>query len=345
MATGTAALGESLYAPLKIAAVISALAGSGVSAEDILEGTGLEPAQVPNPATRCSIQQLYQVGRNALRLSPQPGLGLRVGQRLHATSYGMWGYALLCCETLRHASDMAVRYHPLAMPAMGIRWFEAGDYAVWEFARNHEIPAELEPEIYRFFLDMQFSLQVTLVRDAMGSWCLPAKASYGIPAPDYAEQIAAILHCAVDFDQPRSQLFFPASWLERSLQMANPIAAVQMSATCARLMGEFRWQSGIARRVYDELTRVPGRFPGIDAVASSLCIAPRTLRRKLEVEGTSYTELLNRVRLALAIDFLRTTVLSVDDIATALGFSDAVSFRHALKRWTGKTPTDLRHGR
>ena len=74
-------------------------------------------------------------------------------------------------------------------------------------------------------------------------------------------------------------------------------------------------------------------------------ITSRTLRRKLEAEGTSYSELLASVRKALAIDYLSTTTLSTEDIASTLGFSDAVGFRHAFKRWTGMTPSDVRRKR
>jgi AraC-like DNA-binding protein len=68
----------------------------------------------------------------------------------------------------------------------------------------------------------------------------------------------------------------------------------------------------------------------------------RTLRRKLEAEGTSYSILLAKVRQALAEDYLKTTLLSTEDIAAALGFSDTASFRHAVKRWTGLTPVNFR---
>jgi len=68
----------------------------------------------------------------------------------------------------------------------------------------------------------------------------------------------------------------------------------------------------------------------------------RTLRRKLEAEGSSYSGLLTDVRHALAVDYLNSTLLGINDIAAALGFSDAASFRHAFKRWTGKTPNEYR---
>ena len=51
------------------------------------------------------------------------------------------------------------------------------------------------------------------------------------------------------------------------------------------------------------------------------------------------------VRKALAIDYLTTTPLSTEDVALTLEFSDAVSFRHAFKRWTGLTPNEYRRER
>ncbi|WP_390679631.1 MULTISPECIES: helix-turn-helix domain-containing protein [Burkholderia] len=37
--------------------------------------------------------------------------------------------------------------------------------------------------------------------------------------------------------------------------------------------------------------------------------------------------------------------LSTDDIALAMGFSDAARFRHAFKRWAATTPNEVRgHG-
>lgn len=51
---------------------------------------------------------------------------------------------------------------------------------------------------------------------------------------------------------------------------------------------------------------------------------------------------LAKVRQALAEDCLRSTRMGLDDIAAALAFSDARSFRHAYTRWTGRSPSDFR---
>ena len=100
--------------------------------------------------------------------------------------------------------------------------------------------------------------------------------------------------------------------------------------------------SGFASQVYDELTKRPGDFLTIEALAERLNMSERTLRRKLDLEGTSYSQILMRVRHALALDYLTATRLKIVDIASALSFSDVGSFRHAFKKWTGLSPNEYR---
>ncbi|MCR4532679.1 helix-turn-helix transcriptional regulator [Acinetobacter venetianus] len=116
-----------------------------------------------------------------------------------------------------------------------------------------------------------------------------------------------------------------------------------MSLECSRLLEDFHRQAGVTGLVYQELIRFPGYFPDIEQIARNLCMTSRSLHRKLKAEGTSYTQQLTNVRKALAIDYLRSTGLSTSEIAHVLGFSDVVGFRHAFKRWTGKSPNQFRN--
>jgi AraC-like DNA-binding protein len=111
---------------------------------------------------------------------------------------------------------------------------------------------------------------------------------------------------------------------------------------CERLLAQAGTPSGLARRVYEILAEQPGQFPGMEAVAQRLHTTSRTLRRRLEDEGTTFQAVLNEVRANLAKEYLATTRLSSDDIAVALGFSDTASFRAAFRKWTQHTPAEYR---
>jgi AraC-like DNA-binding protein len=77
-------------------------------------------------------------------------------------------------------------------------------------------------------------------------------------------------------------------------------------------------------------------------VARSLGMSERTLARKLSDDGLNFTEILQQLRSDLASDYLKDRNLHVSKIAWLLGFHEVSAFTHTFKRWTGKTPSQMR---
>ena len=80
----------------------------------------------------------------------------------------------------------------------------------------------------------------------------------------------------------------------------------------------------------------------VEDVARSLAMSERTLARKLSDEELNFTEILQQLRCDLAIRYLDDRKLHVSKIAWLLGFHEVSAFTHAFKRWTGKTPSEVR---
>ena len=80
----------------------------------------------------------------------------------------------------------------------------------------------------------------------------------------------------------------------------------------------------------------------VEDVARSLGMSKRTLARKLADEGLNFTEILKQLRRDLAVRYLGDRKLHVSKIAWLLGFNEVSAFTHAFKRWTGKTPSQMR---
>lgn len=336
-------LREKRFPPMRLAVAVQALGETGANAQALLEHTRLTEAELADPETRVSSLQLLIVLSNAVQMGAASDVGLRVGLRFHATCYGMLGYALLCAPTMRHVFDSALRYHRLSNGMVDIAWVETGDMAVWRFPSVDRVGLpDTAPEVIRLVIDMCLAAMFTIFKDVMGPGCVPVRVRFTGPPPTHVDALSRAFGCPLEFHQTANELHYPAAWLDRSPQLANPVTAAQVSSACARMLDELKWQSGVTRRVVHELTCTPGCFPTIETVASNLCMTSRTLRRKLNDEGTSFGHLLDEVRHSLAQDYLRSSALRIADIASALGFGDAAGFRRAYKRWTGRSPGELR---
>lgn len=80
----------------------------------------------------------------------------------------------------------------------------------------------------------------------------------------------------------------------------------------------------------------------MDSIAAQLHVDPRTLRRQLEAEGTSFRELIDEVRATIADELLAVDGLTLADVAGRLGYHDAAGFSRAYRRWTGSSPRRAR---
>ncbi|WP_181360480.1 AraC family transcriptional regulator [Variovorax sp. WS11] len=331
---------ERVYLPYKIATLVDTLAEAGVDAARTLERTGLQASDLRSTALRTSIRQFMTVCRNGMAATGDPALPFRAGTRMHVSSYGMYGYALLCCETLREVTQMAVKFHRLATPTVALSFREEDGEAVWTF----DDVLDLGPDdaLHRFFVEFQYGIHQTLARDMVGPDFKLSRLRARYPRPEHAALYGVYFDCPIEFDQPDNELRYPAALLDKPAAYRNSISVAMAAEVCERMLVEAKTTSGLTRRVYNLLMERPGQFDDMEALARKLNTSSRTLRRHLTTQGTSYKEILDDVRCHLAKEYLRSTRMGIDDIASTLGFSDAANFRHAFRRWTHKSPSDFR---
>lgn len=74
------------------------------------------------------------------------------------------------------------------------------------------------------------------------------------------------------------------------------------------------------------------------AVAMTLSLTPRTLQRRLRLEGVTFERVLDDVRKEKALKLLDEGRLSITEIGYCLGYSYPGGFSRAFRRWTGRSP-------
>jgi AraC-like DNA-binding protein len=135
---------------------------------------------------------------------------------------------------------------------------------------------------------------------------------------------------------------FPAEWLDKKPALGNSVTYTQVAEICNKLLGELKQNTGVAGKVRQVLLANLESPPDADTLAEQLGLSPRTLRRRLQEENTSYRELIDDLRAQAAIRYMRETRLTVENIAFLLGFSDSSAFRYAFRRWTKTAPSEFR---
>lgn len=333
-------LNDKIYAPYKLSALVETLVGLGVAPAETLKGTGISVEELDDAQALTSVGQYLCACRNAVRLVPDPITPFLVGRKMHLSAYGMYGYALMCSVTLRDFFNEGVKYHRLATPTVVIEWREEAGAAIWSFPRL--AAPELSADLHRFLIEQQLVQHAVHLKDVAGPSCKPLRATLSYAEPAHADYYTRFLECPVRFGAPACELHFDAAILDQPTLLAHKLTSTLMQATCERLIGQAKTSVGASGRVYQILMASPGRQPALGEVADLLHMHERTLRRKLESEGTSFGGIVDDVRASLAMEYLRTTKMTTDDIAALIGFSDAANFRRAFRRWTGKAPSDFR---
>lgn len=332
-----------IYQANKIAVIVDALLREGVSPADALRGMDLSQNMLASPATRVSLNQTVQCHRNAIQMSRAPFFAYRTGLRSHISNYGMYGFALLSCTNFRHAQQFVVQYRELATPLADLSFREEGQTAI---CRIDPLPLpEIDPPLYRFIVEIHFGIRVSLQREIMGPRFAPERFRVTYKSTMPAQAYCDAFGCPVIFDQPANEMLFDAAWLDAVPEFGDRITYATVVELCDQLLDELQLQKGMAGQVRRVLLTNLASPRSFEAIARHLDTAPRTLRRKLQEEATSFRELLDELRRHAALKYLRDTALTIEHVAQVLGFSDAANFRHAFRRWTGRTPTEFRSGR
>jgi len=333
-------LRERVYEPTKLAALFDVLVDQGCPPRDILKNVNLTADDVHSPKSRISLADLMTAGKNAIRLSSDPHLPYRVGTSIHISAYGMYGFAILCCPDFRKTMAFAELYHALATPLATIKFAEQAGFASWAIEPNPD--AVTDPQLYRFITEMQIGIHLSLMRDVMGPAFAPdrieltyAKArDFGLPADE--------IGCPLGFSSKTNQIIFQSMWLDQAANLGNRTTYPMVVALCNDLLQDLKSRVGVAGEIRALLIRDIANPPTLAAIAKLLEVSDRSLRRQLQDQGISFRGLLDELRMQIALKYLRTTRLANEDIALALGFSDAANFRRAFRRWTNRSPSEIR---
>lgn len=328
---------DKLYAPFEVNLLLKAAADQNIASSKVLANTCINEDQLEDTSTRISMRQRLVVYQNLFDSSDDPSIFLKAGSQATVCSFGVWGYVLLSSNIFLDAIHVAFKYLKLTGPLLRKTFDIDEDHAFFE-AEDILLLGPLLQPVIDFWFAFSFKTSMEISKGAFEMEQL----HLAFPEPEYKNSYQELFKCPVFFNADRNRMCFGRHSLELELPRANPLSFQICTDLCATMMREMKNMGGPAKEVRDLILLTPNYFPTFKDIAGQLFMTPRTLRRKLAGQGTSYQQILNETRKHLAIKFLRETNLSMDQIAERVGFSDARNFRHAFKKWTDSTPSSHR---
>ncbi len=318
----------------------------GIDEQSCLIETGIANILAePNPESpeqslvTIDINQYRKLVESLKKLSQQPEIGILLGQQYNISTHGNLGQVALCSQNIWEAVALVTKYTELRNHLLSMEWRRENAMAVLEFSTHLEA-TDLQ----------QYAMEVAM--STMNRWlrfCLKSVESspamiemhFSHPEPSYVETYRKVLRCPILFDQPSYQIKLPLDICFLPLRCANTTLFKLIEKQCEVLLANLS-ENNLVDTIRRILLSNPANLPSQDEIAVQLNMAPRTLRKYLKEQATSYQQILDQVRCELAQTYLADSQWSIEDIANLLGFSDRYHFSSAFKKWLGITPAAFR---
>jgi AraC-like DNA-binding protein len=334
MAGGVVTRGTVRVAPLM--ALLPLLRERGIDPAGVLSAFGYDVAFFDEPDNVLPFDVGTRLLEHCADITNCDHFGLLVGQRGGLSVLGPVGFLMQSSPDVRAALQALGRFLHIHDRGAVVGVNEQGGFAALSYAvmqagsigRGH-------------VLDTAIAIATNLMRALCGSGWRPTEVRLAHRAPADPALFRKFFGATVRFDADQSAVLFPSHWLDQPIPSADPLLHRMMEQRITQL------QALGAEQLVDQLRRllmawVTEPHLSLERVAAQIGINPRTLNRRLAVEGTSFAQLRDEARREAACGLLRDTETSVTEIASLMCYADAAAFTRAFRRWTGKAPAAWR---
>ena len=289
------------------------------------------------PESRHPISILLMTLKELERRSGNPDIGLLLGEKLDPSCFGVLGYLVMTCNSIRGALPLIHRYQQLVIDCGTTMVTHDKNTATLAWTPTNR---ELQ---YRALIDLLFAAIRQFSHWSAGILQPVTHASFQYPKPADTNNHQRIFGNKLSFNAPINSLEHPTDWLDIPLKTANPLlhpVILTQSDQLLKLLQQDRSHAGNVKQLLMDL--LPKGMGNLDNVANQLHMSARTLQRHLSLQNMNFHDLLRDARMELARFYLIHSQLSLAQVAEKLGYTDVSSFSHAIKVHTGKTPRDWR---
>lgn len=165
-----------------------------------------------------------------------------------------------------------------------------------------------------------------------------------INQPYFNSEISKAFNTEINFNNKHNKLIFNRVYLPHPVRQTQQTLTTFLVNTPECLLSHYKTHLSISNQVREFLeAHKEIQSINLEQLANSFSCSPQTLARSLRRENNQFKEIKEKIIKQRAINLLLKSELSIEQIASNLGFSEPSTFYRNFKKWTQLTPTQYRH--
>jgi AraC-like DNA-binding protein len=294
----------------------------GIDPLAAMRRVGLPRRCLDDPETRISADAVARLLESCASESGVEDFGLRMASTRHLSNLGPLGLVLRQEPTGLQALETLVRYLNLLNTSLVTRIeLRSGRVVIAEDVLLDR------PGSVRQSIELAVGVMFRVLRDVLGPAWRPRSVGFEHRAPRDASAYRALFGMAVDFEAGFNGIVCDERDLRALLPRTDPAMADWARAYLERSVGAAPQDAAQAvRRLIVAL--LPGGRCTVEVVAQHLGVDRRTVHRRLQAQGETFSGLMRTVRREFAVRQLLDTDRGGAEVAALLGFSGASAFAH-----------------
>lgn len=320
-----------------IAGMASLLGEFGIAPADVSRGTDVDLGEL-TPDSLIPFSAVLHVLEQAAKQTGCPHFGLLLGSRYDVDQHGVISKLAARARTLRRALLDFVSLQPGYSSGATVYLSRFGQDVLFGYG-IYDRTSLGSAQLYDCVLAFGCNFVRVLTR---GEVC-PTEIYLCHREPGDVAPYQRILRALPRFNQAQSGIVIAGDAIDWPLP--PPVSAdCAIGSTANHLAIDIRDLPASTRLRHIIRPQLLSGDTSMAGAAKALGQVPRTLRRHLAVEGTTFEAVRDDVRFVLARELLVLTDLPIGEVSATLGFANQTAFVRAFRRWSGSTPSQWRTG-
>ena len=313
----------------------------GLDPTPLLQSVGLSRSLLLHPEQMIPAQSVVTLLERSAEAAGCLTFGLRMAASRNLADMGVVSLLIAHQATLRDALEVLVRYRTRINTTLFLQIEEHEEIAILReelTVRSREVPRQAT--------DLALGVLARICSTVLGAQWQPECACFNYPAPPAAERgiYHQLFRCSIEFDSDFQGIVINARDLDRDNPRADAALAMHARNLVDTVMepGDRNLSEEVEQCI---LLLLPSGRASAQTIAEALGLNLRTLQRQLEGEGTTFSQLLVRVRRQQLARHFANTRLRLTEIAELLGYASLGAFTRWHIEEFGQTPSAARRQR